>query len=200
MPSVGENTIRYAPDSWRMVSGLLDALADRTDVTRTHLIALSFSGHMALRCAVEDRRIASVITVGAPIGPFFTDRAWQARLPRITVDTLAHLTGTQARDVTDGLGAWALGPEQLSSLDADVWYVANRRDDIIPPGDARLLARHVRGLSLLEHDDVHGSPNHIRETQLWTLASLLRSTGNRDIHAAIFRFLMRLEQTRRRFS
>jgi esterase FrsA len=198
MPSVGENTLRYSPDSWRMLSGLLDALADRADVTRAHVIALSFSGHMALRCAVEDRRIASVITVGAPVGPFFTDRAWQARLPRITVDTLAHLTGTS--DVTAGLETWALGPEQLGALDINVGYVANRRDEIIPPGDPQLLAGHVRGLSLLEHDDVHGSPGHTRETQLWTLASLLRSTGNHHVQAAIFRFLMRLEQARRRLS
>jgi esterase FrsA len=198
MPSVGENSVRYSPDSWRMVSGLLDALADRADVTRTHLIALSFSGHMALRCAAEDPRIASVITVGAPIGPFFTDREWQSQLPRITVDTLAHLT--QDGNVTEGLESWALDAEQLSSLDADVWYVANRRDDIIPPGDAQLLVNHVRRLSLLEHDDVHGSPNHIRETQLWTLASLLKSTGNRHIRAALFGLFTRLAQTRRRFS
>jgi hypothetical protein len=198
MPSVGENTLRYSPQSWRMLPGLIDAVAGRADVSRVHAIALSFSGHLALRAAAEDRRIASVITVGAPVGPFFTDRAWQALLPRVTVDTLAHLTGSS--DVTASLDAWALTPGQLGGLDIDVGYVANRRDEIIPPGDPALLAAHVRGLRLLEHDDVHGSPGHTRETQLWTLATLLRSTGDHHVQAALFRFLTRLEQARRRLS
>jgi esterase FrsA len=200
MPSVGENELAYTPGSWQMLSGLLDALAGRADVTRTHVIALSFSGHMALRCAVTDRRIRSIVTVGAPVGPFFTDHAWQHRLPRITLDTLANMTAADADDVTVGLDAWALTPGQLHALGIRVGYVANRRDEIIPPGDVRMLSEHVQRLDLVEHDDVHGSPDHTRETQLWMLASLLRSCGGRNLHAAIFRSLMRLEQARGRFS
>jgi hypothetical protein len=200
LPSVGENQIRYGPGSERMLSGLLDALDGRADVSRTHLIALSFSGHLALRCAAADRRIATVITAGAPVGPFFTDQAWHRQLPGITLDTLAHLTGTGRDEVAAGLRGWALTPAELRALDIDVFYAASRRDDIIPPGDTRMLRENLSRLHLIEHDDLHGSPRHVRETQLWTLASLLRSCGGRTVQAAACHGLMRLEQARRRLT
>jgi len=47
---------------------------------------MSFSGHQALRCAMDDSRIKGVITVGAPIREFFTDTAWQKDLPKVMLD------------------------------------------------------------------------------------------------------------------
>jgi esterase FrsA len=191
MPGVGENPLRYGPESGRMLSGLLDAVADRADVTQTHAIALSFSGHMALRCALNDHRIRSVITVGAPVGEFFTDIDWQRRLPQITVDTLAHISGIAADEVAGGLGDWALTEEELGALDIPVCYVASRHDEIIPAGDIRLLKEHVRDLRLVENDDVHGSPRYVHETQLWTVASLLRARGVHNLQSAIIGLLLR---------
>ncbi len=182
MPGVGENELCYGADSPEMLSGLMDAVADRADVTRTHAVALSFSGHMALSCALGDPRIRSVITVGAPISTFFTDSDWQRQLPRITLDTLAHLTGDAPGTVVGGLGAYALTGEQLRRLDIPVHYVASLRDEIIPAGDIRMLKEHVPTLELVEYDDVHGSPRHVRETQLWTLFSLLSA---RDVHSPL---------------
>ncbi|HEX6526872.1 MAG TPA: alpha/beta hydrolase [Streptosporangiaceae bacterium] len=199
MPGTGENTLRYEPESWRMLSGLLDAVADRADVTQTYAVALSFSGHLALRCAVDDPRMRAVITVGAPIGAFFTDAAWQQRLPKITIDTLAHMIGVTPGQVVGNLGDWALSKAQLASLDIPVSYVASRRDEIIPADDAQLLESHVRRLDLVEYDDVHGAPGHVTGTQLWVAASLLRSRGVRDIRGAIAGLLLRtLRFSRRR--
>jgi esterase FrsA len=200
MPGVGENTLRYTPQSPRMISGLLDAVTVRADTARTYAIALSFSGHLALRCAVEDPRIRAVITVGAPIGEFFTDTAWQRRLPRITVDTLAHMIGVKPGDVTGGLGEWALTGEDLAALDIPVSYVASLRDEIIPLGDVRLLEDHVRDLTLVVNDDVHGSPGHVTETQLWTLASLFRARGVRDPRSGAVGLLLRGHRLRRRLT
>ncbi|MFG2531760.1 alpha/beta hydrolase [Streptomyces sp. NPDC048516] len=196
MPSTGENTLRYEPESWRMLSGILDQVADRADVTRTYAMALSFSGQMALRCAVDDARIKGVITVGAPIQEFFTNADWQRGLPRITTDALAHMTG--AETVVGGLGGWALSDEQLASLRIPVSYVASLRDEIIPADDIRLLKNHVRRLSLIEHDDVHASPNHVLETQLWTTAQLLRSRGLRTSQTMVLGLLLRAVRARRR--
>ncbi|GHH88415.1 hypothetical protein GCM10018793_68000 [Streptomyces sulfonofaciens] len=199
MPGVGENTLRYGADSHRMLADLLDALADRADVTRTHTIALSFSGHMALRCALDDPRIRDVITVGAPVGPFFTDTGWAAGLPRITVDTLAHLTAIPAAELTGGaLADRALTGEQLAALDIPVHYVASGRDEIIPAADISLLKEHVRRLDLVEYDDVHGSPDHTRETQLWTVASLMRDRDLRNLQSAVINLLLRLQRRRGR--
>lgn len=198
MPGVGENTSPYTAGSHQMLSRLLDAVRDRADVSRTYAVALSFSGHLALRCALGDRRIRGVITVGAPIGEFFTDTTWQSRLPRITVDTLAHLTATPPVTVLAGLGGWALTGEQLSALDIPVCYTASRRDEIIPAGEVELLKRHVRRLELVENDDVHGSPRYATATRLWTAASLLRVRDTRRPLRSAIELLMRAERLRSR--
>ena len=176
LPQIGENEFPYDQDSWRFLSGLLDAVADRADVTRTYALALSFGGHLSLRCAMEDSRIRGVITSGAPISAFFTDTEWQQQLPRVTVDTLTHLTGLGMADLRD----WALPAERLAALTIPVAYVASRRDEVIPSEDLGLLRENVRDLHMLEHDDVHGAPNHVAETKPWLALSLLRMRGIRD--------------------
>jgi esterase FrsA len=200
MPGVGENEQRYQPESWRMISGLLDELADRADVERTYAIALSFGGHLALRCAVDDHRIRGVVTAGAPVGAFFTDEAWQRRLPQITVDTLAHLTGTTPAGVAGSLDDWALSPEQLAALDIPVSYGASLRDEIIPPGEVGLLRRHVRRLDIVQNDDVHGSPRYAAEMQLWAISSLLRARGVRGPQSALVGLLRHGQRARRRLA
>ena len=177
IPGVGENGVPYDAQSWRLLPDLLDAVADRADVRETYALALSFSGHLALRAAAADRRIRAVVTTGAPVADFFTDAAWFAGLPRITVDTLAHLTGTKAEELPGFLRGWALTDEVLSALDIPVAYGVSLRDEIIPPGETAHLRRHLRRLEVLEKDDVHGSPAHVEEVRLWTLLSVLRFRG-----------------------
>ncbi|MER7519750.1 alpha/beta hydrolase [Streptomyces sp. NPDC126499] len=177
MPGVGENEQRYGADSHRMVSEILDALADRADTDRTVAVMMSFSGHMALKAALHDKRIQGVVTAGAPIGDFFTDTGWRPRVPRVTVDTLAHLTGHGPDTVLPRLADLALTPEELSALQVPVAYTVSARDEIIPPGDRLLLENHVRDLRLLVHDDVHGSPSHVAESRLWSLRSALDALG-----------------------
>jgi esterase FrsA len=198
MPGVGENTLPYRPDSWRMLSGLLDAVADRADTDRTYAVALSFSGHLALRCAVQDRRIRGVVTGGAPIGEFFTDVAWQRRIPRITADTLAHMIGIPTEQLAGGIADWALTPEQLAELDVPVCYGASLRDEIIPPGEVKLLREWVHDLDLVENDDVHGSPRHVAEMQLWTARSLLHTRGVHNLQTGVLGLLLRAQRARRR--
>ncbi|HVQ95507.1 MAG TPA: alpha/beta hydrolase [Mycobacteriales bacterium] len=194
LPGAGENPLRYGPDSWTMLSALLDAVADRADVQRSYAMALSFSGHLALRCALADPRLRGVITVGAPVADFFTDVAWQRGLPRITVDTLAQLTGTPAADLPGSLSDWALTNGQLASLRIPVSYTASRRDEIIPAADVQRLRRQVPRLRLVENDDEHGSPRHTAETQLWCIAELLRMRGGQLAQRGVLRSLYRLRR------
>jgi hypothetical protein len=196
MPGTGENTLRYGPQSWRMLSGLLDAANDQADVSQTYAIALSFSGHMALRCAVDDPRIRCIVTMGAPIAGFFTDTTWQRQLPKVTVETLAHMIGITPGEVVGGMGDWALTPKQLAALDISVSYVASKRDEIIPAGDIRLLREHVRHLRLVENDDVHGSPNHQANSRLWMIDALLRARGGHKLQNATFGLLLRVARWR----
>ncbi|MEU5839545.1 alpha/beta fold hydrolase [Streptomyces diacarni] len=200
LPGVGENAQRYEPDSWRMLSGVLDALADRADVSQTYAMALSFSGNLALRCAAEDDRIRGIVTTGAPVEAFFTDPDWWPRVPRITVDTLAHLTGASGGALREELAGFALSHKQLSGLGIPVGYVASGRDEIIPPADPRTLAECVADCRTLELDDLHGAPHHVRETQLWCVATLLRMRAKRSVPAAVIGLLRGALAVRRRLA
>jgi esterase FrsA len=173
LPGVGENRTRYDRDSWRLFPAVLDAVADRADVAQTYLLALSFSGHLAITAALADPRIRGVVGNGPPLSAFFTDRAWQRGVPRITRDTFAHLVGAAPEAVFDHTADWALTEDALRALRIPVAVVTARRDEIIPPADTELLRRAVPDLTLLEHDDVHGAPAHLAETRLWSLLAVL---------------------------
>ncbi|MEU5693437.1 alpha/beta fold hydrolase [Actinosynnema sp. NPDC020468] len=171
LPGVGQNPLRYDADSWRLLPALLDAVKDRADVSATHAIALSFGGHLALRAAAEDPRLRGVVTAGAPVSRFFTDPVWRAGVPRITTDTLDHLSG--GADLT-GL---ALTREQLRAVRIPVAYAVSARDGIIPRAESELLRACLDDVTTLVTDDVHGSPDHATRTRLWTVLSVQRMRG-----------------------
>lgn len=198
LPGVGENTLPYDGRNPRMLTALLDEVGDRADVDHTYALAMSFSGHLALRAAAEDRRIRGVVTTGAPISGFFTDTGWRPRVPRITTDTLAHLVGTKPADVHNQIADWALPGDLLEGLDIPVNYAASLRDEIIPPGETAFLREHVRRLQLIENDDVHGSPRHAPEVGLWTLRSVLEMAGGRQVPRAVLSASLLALKARRR--
>lgn len=174
MPGVGENSLPYRKDSWRMLPAILDALAPHADVARTFAVANSFSGHLALRCATEDRRIRGIISNAAPISEFFTDADWLRGIPAVTTDTLAHLTGVDRDSLVEVLKEWALTADELSSLEIPVAYMASLQDEIIPFAEVGYMRKHVRNLDTKVWDDVHASPSHLLETRQWMLGSLAR--------------------------
>nr|5NO5_A Chain A, AbyA5 [Micromonospora]5NO5_B Chain B, AbyA5 [Micromonospora] len=184
LPGVGENELRYDLDSAALFGVLLDAVAERADTSRAYALALSFSGHLALRAAPSEPRLRGIVTAGAPVAAFFTDKEWQAAVPRVTVDTLARLTQTTPATVFDHVRNWALTPQDLAGVRIPVAYVASGRDEIIPPADPALLRTHVRDFRTITHDDVHGSPAHFPHTRLWTLAQVLEMSGADPRHRA----------------
>jgi pimeloyl-ACP methyl ester carboxylesterase len=173
MPRVGANTVPYDENAWTMYADLIDVLVERTGAQGVHALAMSFSGQLALRCALHDSRLRSVATIGTPIHAAFADPEWQRQLPGITADTLAYLTGGKADDLAPSLRAMALAEEELAALEIPVAYIASTRDEIIPAADIDLLKRHVRRLELVENDDVHGSPEHLDETGPWLMRAVL---------------------------
>jgi pimeloyl-ACP methyl ester carboxylesterase len=184
MPGVGENTQRYTPESWRMFSAVLDAVGGQAQVSQTYAMALSFSGHLALRCAVYDSRIRGIATIGAPVRGVFTDPAWRAALPRITRATLAHSAGIEPAELDRRLPDWALADKDLEALEIPVRYVASRRDTIIPAADVELIARLVPGARILEFDDEHGAPAHTAESQVWIMRGILDTLGGSPLPRA----------------
>lgn len=173
MPGVGENDTQYTRDSWNLLSELLDKVADRAHVEETYAMALSFSGHMALRCAARDRRIKGIMTVAAPVSEFFTNQENLRRLPRVTVNTLAHLMDCGPTDVAAQIKEWSLGKDELRALEIPVYYVGSRKDEIIPTGDLHDLRHFVRGLHTLVYDEEHAAPRYATETRIWIMLSLV---------------------------
>ncbi|MFD9223057.1 alpha/beta fold hydrolase [Streptomyces sp. NPDC060064] len=178
MPGVGENTLPYRADSHRMLSAVLDAVADRAEVQRTYAIALSFGGHLALRAALVDERVRGVATVGAPLRHFFLDREWQRQVPDTTVLTLAHLIGCKPDDVLDAVREWALTEDELRRLDIPVTYAAALRDDIVPLAEtAALLRDRTARREVLLLDDEHGAPAELGRVRVALLRAALRTVG-----------------------
>ncbi|MEO3810448.1 alpha/beta hydrolase [Sphaerisporangium sp. B11E5] len=180
LPGVGESPLRYHRESWRLFPAILDALAGRAAVDETYLLALSFSGHMAIEAALRDPRVRGVVANGPPVHDFFTDAAWRARVPGITTSTLAHLTGVRPESLFGHLRDWAIDDGRLRALNVPLAAVTALRDEIIPPGDAERLRRCVSDLRLLEHDDVHGAPSHLAETRVWSLLAVQRMRPDAD--------------------
>jgi esterase FrsA len=180
LPGVGEHAARYQADSWQLFPAILDALAGRANVDDTYLLALSFSGHLAITAALHDRRIRGIVGNGTPVRGFFTDTDWQAKVPKVTTDTLAHLAGVPSDEVYRRIENWGLTDAQLEALDVPLAVVTAWRDEIIPPQDASLLRRHIADLRILEHDDVHGAPAHLAETRLWSLLAILEMRVDAD--------------------
>lgn len=200
MPGVGENTLTYRTDSWRMVPTLLDALGERAPVDQTYALALSFSGQMAIRAALHDPRLRGVATVGAPVRAVFGDPDVVAALPATTLRALEHLTGRPGTDLPGRLAGLALTTDELGRLDIPVAYVRSRRDEIVPGAEPDLLARHVRGFTQIEFDDVHGSPAHLADTRLWIARALLGMRASKPgVHAALGA-LLAARAARRRFA
>ncbi|MFB7500724.1 alpha/beta hydrolase [Streptomyces sp. NPDC056161] len=191
LPGVGENTLPYTAESWRLLPALLDTLGPVARTEQTYAMALSFSGHLALRAAADDPRIRGVVTAGAPLWSFFTDHAWLSRVPRLTLETLAHHVGVPVAELPDALASWGLDADRISRLDIPIAYAASTRDEIIPSADPAWLRAHARHLDLLEHDDVHGSPDHVAHTRLWAMVSLLRMHGVRGPRVGALGLLLR---------
>lgn len=176
-PGTGENPVPYTRAAARLYGALLDEVAGACDVHNTLVIAPSFSGHLALVHAAADDRIRRVITVGAPLTHFFTDPPTRAAMPRITRAALCHTTGAAPDALDTHLAALALRPAEISGLRIPVRYIASLRDEIIPQRDWREAAGlHPRFL-LHTFDDVHGSPNHLKQTRVLVIADLLHHAG-----------------------
>ena len=192
LPGIGENTLPYAQDNGAMLSAVLDAVGigrpGSGPAAPVYALAMSFSGHLALQCALVDARIRGLVTVGAPVHAFFARPDWHRRLPRVTVDTLAHLIGLPVGDLdalSAQLTARALPLDALAALKLPVAYVASRRDEVIPAEEISLLNQWAGRLGLIEFDDVHASPAHIPVAGPWMVRALLRMDRSRPVQRTL---------------
>ena len=193
MPGVGENNLRYTPQSWAMFPQLIDAVQGRADTRQCHLMALSFSGHLAMHAAARDPRIRGITTVGAPVASFF--RQYNTRsVPRVTRQTLSYLTGLSGESLFKQMPDWQITQENLPPLTIPVHYLQSQFDEIIPLSEVNSLKKVARDMRLYQLADVHGSPNYMHLVAPWALSSILSSFPSRRRQAALFRLVWQVKQ------
>ncbi|QXX95821.1 alpha/beta fold hydrolase [Serratia marcescens] len=201
MPGVGENALRYTPQAWTLFPQILDALEGRADTRQCHLMAMSFSGHLALRAAA-DARIRGITTVGAPIASFFRQYS-NATVPEVTRRTLSHLTGLTQESLFIQIRDWQIDANAMPRLTIPVHYLQSEHDEIIPLSESHALNEIAADARVYRLPDVHGSPNNMHLVAPWALASILSSFPARRKQAFIFRMLWKtkaLLHRRRRFN
>ena len=118
-------------------------------------------------------------------------------MPLTTKRTLAHLLALDIEDLFPALAPMALSEYQLQSLSIPLNYIFSRRDEIIPGSEKLFLQKHVKKLNLQEFDDVHGSPNHLRDMQLWIPMSILNQRPKSKMKGEVLRCLFYLQQCKR---
>ncbi|HEY6877038.1 MAG TPA: alpha/beta hydrolase, partial [Polyangiales bacterium] len=186
-PGVGENRLRYSRAASALYGAILDAVAERCNVRETLVVAPSFGGHLALLHAPIDARLRKVVTVGAPLSHLFRDEAVHARLPSITRAALVQSARIAPAQLPAHLATLALSEREIADIGVQVTYVAALRDEIIPEIEWRAAAASARSFRVYAFDDVHGAPNHLRETRLIILAELLQTAGRASLARLITR-------------
>jgi esterase FrsA len=197
MPGVGENTLVYDRTGYDYLSELIDAVQDFADVSHTHIVAMSFSGNLALRQAMDDSRIRAITTVGAPVYHFFKDEIWWKQVPQTTKRTLAHLCGVAEDKVFEYISRFAIEGKDLASLKIPVYYLRSVNDEIIPTAEKDVLMRHVTALTLREYNDVHGSPNHMSDLQKYVPMTVLKESGTNKLAQIMLSLMLAWGQVKR---
>jgi esterase FrsA len=174
LPGVGENTIPLSAHSHGMIDVILDAL-NVDEASGCHVVAMSFGGTLALRHAARDSRIRGVTTVGAPLACFYTDAAWWGRIPSTTRLTLTHILGCGQSETFGKIQALRLTAAEAAALRIPVYYVQSLRDEIIQCQETEILRAMPGRLHLMQVDDVHGAPQHLRSVRLFVVYSIMNT-------------------------
>lgn len=191
MPGVGENTLKYTKTYTNFITKILDAAGISEDAD-VRVLSLSFSFTLALHAALNDSRIQAIVTVGGPVCEFFNSPNIWSLVPETTRRTWAHILDTDLDSAFAVLVRNNFPVEKLSEISIPLSYVGSLRDEIIPASDANTLKELAPNVELFFHDDVHGSPSHMRTTQIWLFLQLLGSSTQQCSKSLFCRLIRRL--------
>jgi pimeloyl-ACP methyl ester carboxylesterase len=168
------------------------AALERPEVTTVALLGHSMGGAGALLAAAAEPRVAAVVSVGTPAGPYrltrHTFRLAHLPIPNVIAYPLAWLTTrVYVRPRRHSVGAVS-ATRAVAAYRGPVLIVHARGDEIVPVNDAARLARVARRARQRRARDEGGRPASLR--------LLLLDGGNHswlyeraDFRAAIARFL-----------
>lgn len=178
MPSVGQNNLSYNKESFHMFSDILDVI-DPQKKCKCHLIALSFSGYIAVQNSYQDNRITAITMAGAPIYDLYHDFKTFNALPILTKVILAHnlsslLGNPSEKDVFQFLDQEFLFRDDRNEH-LKIFYSQSKYDEVISLKEADYLQRHCQYFNKLCLPDVHGSPHYHKTVIFYIIWSVLFS-------------------------
>ncbi|MBY0595854.1 alpha/beta fold hydrolase [Bacillus bingmayongensis] len=178
-PKVGENTIPFRADSYRMLQEILDHFQNEVDVNHTYYVGMSFGGQLGIQCALQDSRIKGIVTVGAPLYEFYhlADQNWHD-IPSVTRKTLSHVCELTEDELRKELVNFSIDVNALNRLKIPITYVFSLKDEIIPITELAFIKQHISNLDLITFDDVHGSPNYMGQIQQLIPARIMQQYQN----------------------
>ncbi|MER2472838.1 alpha/beta hydrolase [Photorhabdus laumondii] len=184
MPCVGENEINFNIESFNMFSDILNVI-DFSHENRCHLLAMSFSGYIALKNSCIDDRINAITMVGTPIYDLYHNVKAFKNLPKITKDVLINNINknNQEKIYTDdelfNLLHSKFSPIEKANKDLKVFYLQSKYDEIISLTETSHLENKCSFFNKLCLPDVHGSPNYHKTVVFYIIWSVLKSMNNK---------------------
>jgi esterase FrsA len=178
-PKVGENTIPFRVDSYRMIQEILDHFQNEVDVNHTYYVGMSFGGQLGIQCALQDSRIKGIVTVGAPLYEFYhlEDQDWQ-NIPYVTRKTLSYVCELTEDELRKEFVNFRINVHDLKRLKIPITYVFSLQDEIIPITELAFIKQYINNLDLITFDDVHGSPNYMGQIQQLIPAKIIQQYQN----------------------
>ncbi|WP_350304968.1 alpha/beta hydrolase [Photorhabdus viridis] len=180
MPSVGENSISFNAESFSMFSDILNSI-DFPVGKRCHLLAMSFSGYIALKNSCTDNRINSITMVGAPIYDIYHNVKLFQNLPRITKDILINnINNNSHKKISTDDELFYFMNSEFTSVnkireDLRIFYLQSKYDEVIPSTETTHLKDKCSFFNNLCLPDVHGSPNYHKTVVFYIIWSVLKS-------------------------
>lgn len=188
-PGVGENHLIFNEYSHQMIGTILDYLTGYTDVENTFIVGMSFGGQLAIKQALEDKRIKGITTVGAPLNSFYQEYS-KTNVPLITRRTLSYVCNMGDEELEKYMKRLSLSAEQVQKLTLPITYIFSRRDEIIPSSEKQFIINNVSNLKFIEFNDIHGSPNHMNIIQKQIPLSVLKQSGSKNFTLRIILTLL----------
>lgn len=176
-PGTGEATgLKVSPaDADDVIDGVFEVFAgDPTiDLGQVSVVGVSLGGNQALRCAVRDRRILSVVAVTPPYDP----ARWLHRASPLLLGELGMVFGDDDRDPYEQAADLSLHDVAVDAR-CPVLVFGGGRDLVVPPTESQLLAARLGSLGTLSWyaGGGHCLYGHLRE---WTsdAATWIASVG-----------------------
>lgn len=147
-PGTGEATgLRIPPaEANDILDGVFEVFTgDPTiDLAQVSVVGVSLGGNQALRCAVHDRRIMSVVTVTPPYDP----ARWLHRASPLLHGELGMVFGDDDRDPYEQAAELSLHDDAVKAR-CPVLVFGGGRDLVVPPAESQLLAARLGALGTL---------------------------------------------------